>query len=193
MERARSVVCRGFTLIELLIAMAIFALLALLAMPMYGEMIANTEVRSATENILMGLRATQAQAIRLNAPSKFVLTSTGWSIYTTNRETNDYDTSVCNGAQDDTAAPLCVKTYNFADGAPRATLSATGEVTFNGLGQIMPNIDGSDTLTQVDVSTSAISSPHNLTVLIGTKDKASAMKMCDPSYASTDPVGCPST
>lgn len=188
--RARA--SRGFTLVELLIAVAIFTILALLAVPMYGEMIANSEVRNAAENILMGLRDAQARAVKNNAPAKFVLDSTGWSVSVMDPESNAYYTGACGTTQTATSAPLCVKSYKFAQGASRATLSATGEVTFNGLGQILPNIDGSDTLKQVDVSTGAIASPHNLTILIGTKDNATAMKMCDPGFSSSDPLGCPS-
>ena len=70
----------GFTLIELMIALVILALLAVLAVPMYGEMIANTQIRNASESILMGLRQTQAEAIRLNAPAKFTLSATGWQM-----------------------------------------------------------------------------------------------------------------
>ena len=72
-------------------------------------------------------------------------------------------------------------------------MSATGTVTFNGYGQIIKNADGTDPLASVDVTTTAISNPRTLRVLIGGTGVAAGMKMCDPSYASTDPVGCPTT
>jgi len=176
----RACLHRGFTLIEMMIALVIIALLALLAAPMYGEMIANTEVRNASENILMGLRTAQGEAIKLNAPAKFKLDSTGWNVYVTDPDTNDFDATAW-------------RSYLFAEGAKRATVTATGgsEVTFNGLGQIVKNVDGVDILTQVDVTTSAISNPRTLRILVGTGAVGAGMKMCDPSYPVDDPVGCP--
>ena len=92
-----------------------------------------------------------------------------------------------------------MKTYQFAEGAGMTKFTTTpgdgAEVTFNGLGQIVANTDGNDTLTQVDVTTTvtSISSPKTLRILVGTTAVAAGMKMCDPSYPVTDPVGCPST
>lgn len=182
---------RGFTLIELLIAVAIFTLLALLALPMYADMIANTEVRNATESVLTGLRAAQSQAIHFNAPAKFVLAADGWQVQVTDPDTNDFNTTACIAGS--SAQPTCARTYKFNEGASRATVSATGTVTFNGYGQIIKNADGSDPLASVDITTTAISSPRALRVLIGGTGVAAGMKMCDPSYSSTDPVGCPTT
>lgn len=178
----------GFTLIELLIALVIVALLTMLAAPMYGEMIANTEVRNAAESVLSGLRTAQGEAIHLNAPAKFVLDADGWQVQVTNLETLDFDTTACS---DTYAVATCARTHKFSEGAKRAKVTPTGgsEVTFNGLGQI---INQATAISQVDVTTTAISSPRNLRILVGTKDVAAGMKLCDPSYASSDPVGCPS-
>ncbi|MEP7063819.1 MAG: GspH/FimT family pseudopilin [Betaproteobacteria bacterium] len=169
----------GFTLIEMMIALVIVALLALLAAPMYGDMIANTEVRNATENILTGLRTAQAEAIRLNAPAKLVLDTNGWQVMVTDPDTNDFDVTPW-------------REYKFAEGAKRASVTPTPtaatDVVFNGLGQMLHQ----DTaISQVDVTTSSISNPHPLRILIGTKNVAAGMKMCDPAFSSTDPVGCP--
>ena len=122
---------RGFTLIEMMIALVILGFLAVLAVPMYGEMLTNSQIRNAAENILTGMRTAQAEAVHLNAPAKFVLSnSTGWKVYVTDPDTNDY-----------AVAPW--RQYDFSEGASRATVTTTAgsEVVFNGLGQIVKTVD----------------------------------------------------
>lgn len=169
---------RGFTLIELLIAMAIFTILALLAMPMYGEMIANSEVRNAAENILMGLRTAQAEAVRTNTSVKFILSSAGWQIFVTNTDGDDFDTTA-------------YRTYRFSEGAGRATTSPTSTtVTFNGFGQIANQLDP-DLATQINVTTSATANPRSLRVIVSGSNAVS-LKLCDPGTSDVA-TGCPST
>src|SRR3982074_3142454 len=84
----------GFTLIELLIAMAIFALLIMLAGPMYADFMGNSQIRNAAENTLTGIRLAQTHAVRNNRPAKVVIdpnpAAGGWSVYTFDENTNDY-------------------------------------------------------------------------------------------------------
>jgi type IV fimbrial biogenesis protein FimT len=192
----RMLIQRGFTLIEILIGLAIFAFLAMLAAPMYADMLANTEVRNAAESILDGVRQAQASAVKFNAPAKFVLTSDGWTVFMVDTVDSDadtgpaYDANVCSSAHTE---PTCARVWTFHQGASRASISTTGTVSFNAFGQIVPNDDASATLAQVDVTTTAIASPHNLRVLIiTTAQPTGALKLCDTNYAASDPMGCPS-
>jgi type IV fimbrial biogenesis protein FimT len=168
----------GFTLIELLIALAIFTILALLAVPMYGEMIANTEVRNAAQSILSGLRSAQAEAVRTNTPAKFVLSTDGWQVFLTNTDGTDFDTTA-------------YRTYKFTEGASRATTTpSSANVTFNGFGQIA-NLTDADPVTQIDVTTSAISNPRSLRVIVSSSTTTS-LKLCDPN-SSDAALACPAT
>ena len=72
---------RGFSLIELMVALTIMAILVTLAMPLYRDWLANTQIRNATESISSGIRLTQAEAIKRNGQVEFRLTpATGWEV-----------------------------------------------------------------------------------------------------------------
>lgn len=166
---------RGFTLIELLIAMSIFALLMMLAGPMYAEFMANTQVRSAAESILSGVRRAQAEAIRHNTPARFILNgSTDWEVK----------------APDQDAVDKSIQKYYFVEGSKDAVpVADTGTtVTFNGFGRIVPNADASPSMNLINVT--APGSNRALRVLIGTAG-AAGVKLCDPAFPANDPAGCP--
>ena len=67
---------RGFTLIELLIAVAIFVFLIMLAGPMYGQFMANSQIRNAGEAMLNGVQLAQATAVRGNTWTRLVVDPT---------------------------------------------------------------------------------------------------------------------
>lgn len=165
---------RGFSLIELMVALTIMAILVTLAMPLYRDWIANTQIRNATESISAGIRLTQAEAIKRNGQVEFrLIPATGWEV----RE-----------LVDDTV----VQQHLFTSGSRNVTVvstpvGATG-VRFTGLGRMMADTqDGVDRLAQVDVTSGTATEPRPLRVIVG----AAGVRMCDPHFASTDPTGCP--
>ena len=162
----------GFTLIELMIALVIFIGLIMLAGPMYSEFNANSHIRNASESILNGVRFTQAEAVRRNTDARFILTGSGWDVWALDLEGVDKQ----------------LRAHKFTEGATLAKVSTTGTVTFNGLGRIAAkNDDGSDPLAAVTVTSPSFPTPHDLQVVIG----LAGVKLCDPKFASTDPLGCP--
>ena len=177
----------GFTLIELMIALAIFALLVFLALPMYSDFMGNTQIRNAAENSLTGARLAQAAAIKGNHLAKFVVDSTGWAVY----------------AWDDEAAPADfaitpVQSYRFAEGASQVSQTPTPggatAVTFDGLGRVVTNTDASASLTQIEVTNTNVANPRKLRLMISGIGGNTGIKLCDPDpgVASTDPRVCPS-
>lgn len=179
----------GFSLIELMIAVVIFAFLILLAGPMYADFIANSRIRNAGEALLNGVRQTQAEAVRRNTPAWFVLDpAVGYKVYALNPD---------DGANDDgsdAAHPWPVTPFVFAEqGGADVSVSGGGlaTVTFDGLGRIIPNADATASLTQIDITSTKVSNPRNLRVVVQALGGSGGTKLCDRAMPSTDPAGCP--
>jgi type IV fimbrial biogenesis protein FimT len=172
---------RGFTLIELLIALAVFALLLMLAGPMYANLMGNSQIRNAADAMLNGVQQAQAKAIQGNTTTRLqVGMATGWQVIETIEGVDNV-----------------VQVYSLADGAPRATVAPTPaaatQVTFDGFGRIVPNTDATSTLTCLKVTNTDVpnSSIRNLNVAISSTGIGVGTKVCDPAVATTEPQGCP--
>lgn len=66
---------RGFSLIELMVTLTILGLLMLAGLPSFSQWLANAKVRSVAEEIANGLRTAQAEAMRRNRLTAFVVTN----------------------------------------------------------------------------------------------------------------------
>jgi type IV fimbrial biogenesis protein FimT len=185
----------GFTLIELLVAIAIFALLIMIAGPMYGAFMGNSQIRNAAENTLTGVRLAQTQAVRTNRPAKFVIdpapTTGGWKVFLFDENTADY-------------AATAVDTYTWNEGAARTTFALlpgdATEVTFDGLGRVcatvlcIPAGVATTPLTEVKVTNPSVSvsQRRELKVQISAIGGTTATKLCDPAVPALppDPRSC---
>jgi type IV fimbrial biogenesis protein FimT len=182
---------RGFTLIELMIGISIFAFLILIAGPMYADFLSNTQIRNGAESVLAGVRLAQADAVKGNTQSEFVLDTSaggGWQVLRLNPETGAFD--------------IAVQSYKWTDGASKTNVDAGGltRITFDGLGRIMQtNPDGgSAPITRINVTSStSFASQRPLSVVVGLvgASGSSNIKLCDPnaSVATDDPRFCPAT
>ena len=183
---------RGFSLIELMIAISIFALLVVLAGPIYGEFIANTHIRNAGESILNGVQLAQAQAVRYNLPTEFQFNGTGWVVTTDDPENPGTPLA---GSQ---------QIYQMTEGATQAKVTPTPvgatTVTFGGLGRIDANADASASLEMLDIvldpAKSSVSTSRPLRVVVSDATKGFGTKLCDPDPAlklsdPTNPQLCP--
>lgn len=165
----------GFTLVEMIIAIAIFALLILAALPEVRTWVQNTQIRTAAEGILNGLQLVRTEAVRRNTNMELEMIGvSGWNakVASTGQIIQSRPSGEGSGS-----AVLVIK----PDGATKAT--------FNGLGRLVVNGDGSASITEIKVDSSAISasSTRELCITVGS---GGAVRMCDPQAAAGDTRAC---
>jgi len=171
----------GFTLIELMIALAIFGFLIMLAGPMYGRFMADHQIRNATDALLNGVQQAQAAAVKGNTLARLLVDTTtgtgGWQVFQT-----------IDGVESG------VQVYTVKDGSPQASMATVPgdarQVTFDGFGRIVPNVDNTATLTCVKVA-HALTGTRPLNVAIGINGVSGGTKLCDPAAAAGEPQACP--
>ena len=178
---------QGMTLIELMIAVVIAGLLLMFAVPSYTAWLNNSQIRTAAESILDGMQLARAEAVRQNTKVQFKLTSTVSPMM------SDWQVSL--------PASSVVQTRSGAEGSATARVAGidtTGTpattVTFTSLGRVIvspaTNWDGSSTLTEVDVTSTATSATRSLHVLVGGVAGGGMVRMCDPALPVANPQSC---
>jgi type IV fimbrial biogenesis protein FimT len=180
---------QGFTLIEMIIALAIVAILVAIAVPNFRTFLLNVQIRTATEALNNGLQLARGEAVRRNTNVKFILgNDSGWSVgCETPVPDNDGD-----GTED---CPTVIQSRLSEEGSTLAKIAVTPAgstiATFNGLGRLTNNDDGSFPISRLDVdmpiATLAASQSKDLSILI----KGGSVYMCNPNIASADPKACP--
>jgi type IV fimbrial biogenesis protein FimT len=182
---------RGVTLVEVAVVLTIAAMLYVGAVPLFSTWTGNAATRTAADGFLNGLQVARAEAIRRNRTVQLTFdatTGTGWSL--------GCAVPVDNGAAgvDDPGDCLAViQSRSGAEGsaAPQMTpvpADAT-TISFNSLGRLVPNLDGSPTATQVDFVNPSLAVANRRTLRV-TFGAGGDVRMCDPALASTDPRGC---
>lgn len=170
----------GFTLIEVLVAVAVVGILAMMAMPTFGEWLQSQQLRAAAEASLNGLQVARSEAIRRNLPVQIVFSvpQTGWS--------------VSEGAN-------VIQVRAHEEGSPNAQIAATPggatTVTFTPLGGVGTNADGSAAVTRLDVTNPAGGACQPAGAMRCLRLVVSAggtLRMCDPhpTVVAPDPRAC---
>ncbi len=121
---------QGFTLVELFITMFIVALLLMLGVPSYRDAIANSNLRSATIDLITALNTAHAQAVSLRNSISVEATdgadwSNGWQI--------DYPVSAVPGVD--------IEQDQTFGGYPGVTVTPAGgemALSFNNRGMVAP-------------------------------------------------------
>lgn len=193
----------GVSLIELMVGIVILSILLAIGVPMFGQWIQNTQVRTAAESILDGLQLARNEAVRRNTNVRFNLTSTAglpaWTVCVVSGTTCGevvQDRSSTEGGNNarvgiSTAAPPTPVPGTQYSTALSAGAGLSGEdgagVTFNGVGAIPVANIGAD-ITRIDITNAVAGDVRRLVVVVGT---GGLIRMCDPQLAlASNPQGC---
>ena len=181
---------RGLTLIELTVTLLIAAILVVVAIPTFADWMRNAQIRTTAESIQNGLQLARAEAIRRNRAVQFQLTDVPGASWVVGC-VNPVDGGTA-GVEDagDCLATIEARTA-AADATGRARLVATPAaartVTFNSLGLVATNADGTATLTQVQADDAATGA-RALRIQLG---DGGSIRMCDPTLPAGDIRRCP--
>ena len=208
----------GFSLVELVIVLAVAGILMALGMPSLKTMIDSTKTKAAAESILSGLRFAKSEAIKRNMPMRFQLVSTLGSdcafstasaLWVVNQEENralernpegKCDLATLTPADGDVLDPAEPYIAFKSDGkvytgltVDAVDVAAAGAsiITFSPLGQVISNLDGSATLTNITVTSDNADAKTWSVRVTGTNG---SIKFCDPDpavLAAGSPLACP--
>jgi len=177
----------GFTLIELLIVLMILGIALTLAMPSYRQWIQNTHIRNTAESVLHGMQRARAEAVSRNTTIAFNLTPGGgvfWSV----TFLDDANNPVAIESRPSDEVPQSVKMTPHP--IPVGSETPPTTLTYSNLGGIVPNADGSTSITQIDVDSDALPAEdsRDLRIVVGV---GGMVRMCDPNVTSaSDPRHC---
>lgn len=168
----------GFTLIEIVIAIAVLAFLLLLAVPNFSQWIQNTRIRTAAEAIVSGLQVARTEAVRRNTSVQFVVNappSSSWTVSLVSAPTPP------------------IQTRSAAEGSPNVAVTitpgSTTAVTFNGLGRLTPNQNGSVPITAIKVDSTSLP-PGTGRRLCVNLNSSGVIQLCDPQVPASDTRAC---
>jgi len=197
---------RGLTLIELAVALAVIAILIMQAAPGFKAWIQNTQTRTETDSIQSGLQLARSEAIRRNRSVMFWLTNppqADWLVGCSNpvgAGAQPEATGDCPGSATGGGVPPAGPPYNWiqrqaaadqqtANAQVAVTPVGATNVTFNSLGMVTTNIDGTASITKIDVSNQFVTGPLARPLQI--QVSGGQIRMCDPNLVlATDPRGC---
>ncbi len=164
----------GVTLVELVVGIAVIGILVMVALPNFTIWIQNSQIRTAAEGLNNGLQFARAEAVRRNVNIELVLgAGAGWTARIA-------------------ATGEVLQAKDAGEGSTTSTITAApggaAMVTFNGLGRIVGNGDGSESITEVKVDTDRIAATDSREMCIAIS--GGAVKLCDPQVAADDPRAC---
>lgn len=170
----------GFTLIEAMVVMAIIAIIMVVGVPSMDSWLVSQQVKAKSDAILNGMQLARSEAIRRNVRIHFILADdSSWSVgcVTVVADTDGDGIPEC-------PASIQAKTASEAGTVDLLTLLPVGatRATFNGVGTLSANADGSPSLSQVDISKSGGSTSANRRVLLTSGGQS---RVCNTAVTTT--------
>jgi type IV fimbrial biogenesis protein FimT len=179
---------RGFTLIELAVTVALLGLLLAASAPGILDWLRNSRIRNVATSVTVGLQKARMEAIRRNAPVRFVLVNDactasaggiGWVVSINDPGGNCAEASIIERSGSGIGAGVVTVAATAADA------TATHTVSFNGFGEVL----GVGAIATVAVDGAAGGVDHrDLRIVVGS---GGTVRMCDPAVTlNTDPRKC---
>jgi type IV fimbrial biogenesis protein FimT len=175
----------GFSLVELMIVMAVIGVLLMFAVPSFSEFLANQQIRVGADAVLNGIQVARAEAVRRNRSVQVAIDvpNSGWVV-------------------SESASGTVVQTRTHEEGSRNTNLTTmpggSTTITFTPLGGVTGNIDGSFSVTQIDLDNpsggacqTAAGAMRCLRILV---TGGGSVRMCDPNVpvvVPPDPRACP--
>lgn len=201
---------RGFTLLELMIVVAIAAIMVTIGLPSFRQMFDNARTKGSAESVLSGMRLARAEAIKRNAPMRFQLvstltaactylgSSTLWVVSQTDQASYGQVAGKCDQAPalpNDPCDASCdgnpyVAYKSEANTGTDVTVTVAADapvITFGPLGQILANLEGTASLSQVTFTSNNASAK---TWRVQVAAPGGSLKLCDTAVAAGQPYAC---
>ena len=182
---------RGLTLVELAVVMTVAAILYMQAAPMFSVWIGNTQTRTAAESVLNGLQLARGEAIRRNRLVQLVITDGAAASWTVGCA-NPVDNGTANVDDPGDCLPVIqARTATETSAQPQLAMvpADATTITFDSLGRVAANLDGSAAAIQIDVANPVVSAEDRRTLRVAL-GAAGDVRMCDPAVTNGDPRGC---
>ena len=177
---------RGFTLIEMLIAVALIGVISAATLPGFAGFLNGQKVNLAARNVYTAMQLTKSSAIQQNSKIALVFDSTrgSWCIFDRSIESTS---TTCSGTTNTLETGVLRK---YIEPMPTGLVitvlpAAANQITYDGLGRVVPNLDASATITNVAVTMPGDSSRANSVQL-----NNGLVRLCDPLKAVGDPQAC---
>ena len=194
----RATLARGFTLIELAVVLAVIGVVLALGAPAFSAWIQNTQIRTAGESTLTGIKLARVEALKRNAMVRFqMMTSIDGACVLSTSGANwvvsvDDAAHLCN-VTDSTATPLIVRVKASGEGTSNVVYAASqSSINFDALGRVTPVPAGDvviDVTNPAGGDCAAGGGPMRCLEIIVTP--GGQARMCDPAVTvATDPRSC---